>query len=274
MAKGRCGGWSFVMLGMACAVPDVAPARCETSPRLFGAPTTATGLGDDACGPRCASCGDGGWEAPTYDIDDLAALRAAVLLDPPAPSGADPYATPPPPDPAADAVCGVLRAGGGQYRLATYADARAAAEAGAAVTHGGACGVCSSLADLAVYIERPDLTEPVRACGLAHLTGSVQDLAGCIAELGFTPACAEVWAYNTLHTRAACGAICLALLDAPYHAPDGRLNECLQCDEDESGAVFLAVAGRTRRNTGVPSSMCRPCDEVWPLTHRYGLSDP
>lgn len=245
-------------------------AVCDPDPVLFGRPNASTGLADAQCSPRCASCGEGGWTAPSYDADDLRALREAVLLDPPAPLTADPYAAPaalaPP-----SAVCGVRPAGNGAYRLITYASAEAASIDGASVTHGGACGVCSTLADLAVYIERPDLTEPVRACGLAHLTDPIEDLASCVEGLGFTPVCAQIWAYNTVHTRAACGATCFALLDAAYHEPDGSLNDCLQCDEEQSGAVFLAVAGRTRRNTGVPSSMCRPCAEVWPLEHRYGL---
>ena len=42
-----------------------------------------------------------------------------------------------------------------------------------------------------------------------------------------------------------------------------------QRDEDESGAVFKAYAGRTRRNTGLASTICRPCAEVRPLVHAY-----
>ena len=66
-----------------------------------------------------------------------------------------------------------------------------------------------------------------------------------------------------------CLQVCLDLLDAPYHEDDGSLNECLQCDEDLSGPVFKAVAGRTRRNTGLASALCRPCDEVRQVVHRY-----
>jgi hypothetical protein len=43
----------------------------------------------------------------------------------------------------------------------------------------------------------------------------------------------------------------------------------LQCDEDRSGAVFKAIAGRTRRNSGLPSAICRPCSTVTPLVHVY-----
>jgi hypothetical protein len=156
---------------------------------------------------------------------------------------------------------------GATYRLRDFASAAGALDAGGQVTHFGVCGRCSTLADLAVYASVPDLTEPVRACGLANLDGDVPALTSCIAAIGFTEACASIWAYNTLHTRDACLSECLEALDAPYNQADGSLNPCLQCDEDESGAVFAAIAGRTRRNTGLASSMCRPCAEVRPLEH-------
>ena len=62
-------------------------------------------------------------------------------------------------------------------------------------------------------------------------------------------------------------------LDSPYHLPDGRLNPCLVCDEEKSGPVFKAVAGRTRRNSGLPNAMCRPCAEANPVVHAYPLSE-
>ncbi len=51
--------------------------------------------------------------------------------------------------------------------------------------------------------------------------------------------------------------------------PDGSLSPCIACDEDKSGPVFKAVAGRTRRNSGIPNAICRPCDQVQPLVHDY-----
>jgi hypothetical protein len=91
----------------------------------------------------------------------------------------------------------------------------------------------------------------------------------CLRDLGFDENCARIWFYNTKHTQAKCQDVCMAALDQPYHLPDGTLNACLVCDEVESGPVFKAVAGRTRRNTGLPSSMCRPCSEVLPIVHEY-----
>jgi hypothetical protein len=44
---------------------------------------------------------------------------------------------------------------------------------------------------------------------------------------------------------------------------------CLLCGETQSGPVFKAVAGRTRRNSGLPKALCRPCSEVRPLVRAY-----
>ncbi|MBK9037255.1 MAG: hypothetical protein IPL61_39435 [Myxococcales bacterium] len=245
---------------------DTAAPACDLI--LFGRPGPSTGLGADRCAPRC-TCGDVDFEPPTYTAADVAALRAWALLDPPPPLTDDPYAAPPPPV-GDDAVCAVVREPvARQYRLRDYPTQAAALADGAVPTHFGVCGRCSPLADLAVYMEQGDLTAPVRACGLAFPSGPAADHVQCLRDLGFTEPCAQIWYYNTVHTRAACLAPCFAALDQPYHLPDGSLNECLRCDEVNSGPVFKAIAGRTRRNTGLPSALCRPCSEVRPLIHAY-----
>jgi hypothetical protein len=233
---------------------------------LFGRPNARTGLTDEQCGPRC-TCEGEPFEAPAYGDAEADALLAWQLAEPFAELTSDPYGEPAPAEPPAGTVCGVITGDDGTYRVDTFASSDAARAAGATPSHTGACGLCSTLADLAVYMRYPDLTEPVRACGLD--SGDEAELRACLEALGFTPPCAQIWAFNTLHTRDACILPCLAALDAPYHLPDGTLNDCLICDEVESGAVFKAVAGRTRRNTGIASAMCRPCTEVQPLFHVY-----
>jgi len=260
---------ALLLLAFAC---DKKPARGNDSgsvvppPRpdpscegLFGAPIPLTGLDGDTCAPEVA--GDTRWTPQALGADELAWLRAQADLAPAPLLTTDPYAGPAPPDPDPDEVCAVHLEPDG-YRLQTWPGPEAAAAGGGHVTHGGACGACSTLQDLAVYAEQADLTAPVRACGLEHL-GDPAGLEACVAALGFTPACAQIWTFNVLHTQAACGAVCFELLEAPYHEPDGDLNACLACDEAESGPVFKAVAGRTRRNTGLPNALCRPCAEVW-----------
>jgi hypothetical protein len=230
-----------------------------------------TGLSDDQCGPACG-CGDAEKVGLIPTDAQIDALLTLTLSNPPAPLTDDPYANP---DAAlsapTDGVCAVT-IDGTSYAFGSFADEATARAAGAVVTHGGACGLCSPLQDLAVYMRYPDLTEPVRACGLR--TFQEGDAAGldCIRGLGFTEPCAQIWFFNTRHTREVCLGECLRLLSAPYHRSDGSLNACILCDEVKSGDVFKAVAGRTRRNTGLPSALCRPCEEVRALSHDYGLT--
>ena len=177
-----------------------------------------------------------------------------------------------PPETTSGTVCGVrFEADQIHYRLATFSNAAAAHTAGFAVTHFGACGTCSTLQDLAVYVEKPDLTAPARKCGSKGATASLK----CLKVLGFSTACAQTWLYNVENTRRQCFSVCVWSWiegEKPTYN-DGRLNACLQCDEDRSGPVFKAVAGRTRRNSGIHSSIPRPNDEIAPVVHDY-VPDP
>ncbi len=258
-----------LLLLLACAKTTPTLPTCEGD-LLFGAPNAKTGLDSSSCGRGACTCGGKAFEPKTWSLADLNALRAFRLTKPFDEVTSDPYATPPAPvSVPVDAVCGVVSEGNGAYHLADFDSVEAAFKAGAEPTHSGRCGVCSTLTDLAVYAGKPDLTAPVRDCGLNYLGAPMEQHVQCLRDLGFTLPCAQIWYWNTLHTRDACSSLCFAAIDDPYNKPDGGLNPCLQCDEDHSGVVFKAVAGRTRRNTGVPSSMCRPCSETRPFTHEY-----
>jgi hypothetical protein len=260
----------MLLLVLAACSGEGEPATCEPAEPepLFGQPSANTGLADGACGPVCG-CGDEVFEPGAYTEEDVAALISWTLLDPP-PLADDPYDEPAAvPDTAG--VCAVVVEDeiGRTYRLETFADRVEAGDAGAVLTHEGACGLCSSLQDLAVYMGQPDLTDPVRTCGITGALGSPEEHRACLADIGFSPACAEIWRHNTNETRAACIEECLQYLDAPHHLEDGSLNPCLQCDEEHSGPVFKAVAGRTRRNSGLPSALCRPCGSVAQVLHTW-----
>lgn len=200
----------------------------------------------------------------------LASLRAAVPLNAMS-INEDPYGTwagRAPPQPPPGTVCGVrFENDRVHYRLATFDTEALAREAGHAVTHTGQCGVCSTLQDLAVYLERPDLTTPVRRCGIMTESNSL----ACLQALGFSGACARIWAFNAEHTRSECFGVCVRswMSGEPSTKSDGSLNDCLQCDEDRSGPIFKAVAGRTRRNSGIHSSIERRDEEVAHVVHDY-----
>lgn len=253
---------------------DDAESDASSCAILFGNPNTATGLGPDQCRPECA-CGGSVFAPPGYSAAFIQSLVTAwELAAPYPPFTSDPYASPAPPADPAGTVCAVLAEGdAGQvprpYALVTYPTEDAAHDAGAAVTHFGHCGVCSTLANLAVYMQQNDLTAPVRACGLATSTDGGNPDVTCLEQLGFDLPCAQAWAFDTENTRSVCLGVCLANVSAPYNVDGGALNPCLQCDEDQSGPVFQAVAGRTRRNSGLPNAICRPCSQVQPLVHDY-----
>ncbi len=241
---------------------------------LFGKPNANTGLTSDQCKPSCA-CGADVFAPPVYDTAFIGALVTDwTLTTPYAPIDTDPYASPaPPPDPPGT-VCAVLPAAPPgtlprPYTLVTYPSLDAAYAAGASPTHYGGCGVCSTLANLAVYMREEDLGALARACGVIGISDGGDANVACLEAIGFDHPCAQAWYWDTLNTRNQCIGICIITPAAPYQAPDGALNPCIQCDEDQSGPIFKAVAGRTRRNSGLPNALCRPCAEVQPLVHAY-----
>ena len=249
------------------AAPPAPPLPDSSCEGLYGAPNESTGLNSDVCFARIE--GDETWVPRIWDAASLAELRSWTLENAPAVLMEDPYLTTPDLQPDEEAVCAVMVTGAQAYRLETFASSSEAELAGGIVTHGIACGLCSSLEDLAAYAETPDQAGPVRQCALEN-QGRVEELDACIQDaVGFTPPCARIWAYNAVNDSRECLSICVAELDSSYNQEDGSLNPCLQCDEDKSGPVFKTMAGRTRRSSGVAAAICRPCDQVWRVDHIY-----
>ncbi len=251
---------------------DVSPVAELQQDWLFGNPNDANGMSPGECRQEIVA-EDDIWHAPEYTPADVAELRSWTLLDAPTKTKVNPYDDPDAHLNPAGEVCGMVvqDAIAKTYTLQTFDSVADAHAAGAQVTHGGACGTCSSLQDLAVYIDTPDLTTPVRSCAMRSVFGLNGANKRCLEnKVGFTEACSETWYYNTLNTRKECLKTCLSSMKDPFLDEDGSLNACIQCDEDQSGPVFKAVSGRTRRNSGLPSSLCRPADSVWRVDHFYG----
>lgn len=240
-----------------------------TCKALFGRPTETTGLDSTQCSPGC-SCNGVSWEPPAYDDAAVEELNQWTLSNPPSNLDSNPYEKDVP-QRKAGAVCGVLPSPdkAKTYSLETYDSVEAAEKAGAQVTHFGECGLCSSLKNLAVYMGKPDLTDPVRSCALKGLGGDDEAALKCLMDIGFDRPCAQIWFYNTVNTRQVCLSDCLAHLQSKHHTEDGKLNPCIQCDEDKSGPIFKAVSGRTRRNSGLASALCRPCDTLSPVSQKF-----
>ena len=232
---------------------------------------------DGKCGPSCM-CGRYVFSEPGYDAHDAYALLSWRLLDPAEVLPADPFGEASLEQDDAPAYCAAIPVdsspSGRTYRLETFPTERAARAAGGQVTHRGRCGACSSLQDLAVYIQQKDLNRAGRLCGMRGLFGDKTQLS-CLRSLGFTEACAQIWSFNIDNTRDKCMGTCTATLPTRHKLPDGSLNACLACDEANSGPTFKAVAGRTRRRSGLSSAIARPCLDaegqpaVYPVEHYY-----
>jgi hypothetical protein len=238
---------------------------------LFGVPSEQSGLNSDQCSPQC-TCGTQIWQSSISDTSHFDRWKSYQLESEQISLDSDPYTTSDLIEIEAVStqnVCAIVPTQEKRYRLETFESIASAQQANALVTHAGRCGLCSSLKDLMVYIANPDLTDPVRACGVLGLQSDMAEQTDCLLDLGFSEACASIWSYNITHTRMQCLSECLPLLSSPHHEPSGDLNACIQCDEDLSGPVFKYIAGRTRRNSGIPTALCRPCESVFKVKHDY-----
>jgi len=232
----------------------------------------------DTCGQNRTVLGD--WfilhGSPSLLLEPLPPLVAEVLTDP--------YLDPsnPPSDPwSSEGVCGMQwsptlvdpATGHKMYSLANFSRGEEALEAGYTVTHKGHCGACSTLQDLGVYI-RQNLTDATRECGFLGTVSSAL-MRDCLMGLGFSMPCVTIWEWNIINTKQECFDVCVwsYITGEPNNKPDGSLNDCLQCDEDKSGPNFKYFSGRTRRNSGIPSAIQRPQDQIYDMEHCYWYGD-
>jgi len=156
-----------------------------------------------------------------------------------------------------------------EYYLRTFDTEEQAKEEEWRVTHKDKCGACSTLRDLAVYLHHRDLTAPVRRIAAIGFIPSL--FFEGMENLGFTEDCAKIWYYNSKNTARECLVTCMLswVKGEASNNFDGSLNECLYCDEVKSGPIFQRYAGRTRRNSGIISSIGRDECDVYNMSHHY-----
>lgn len=142
----------------------------------------------------------------------------------------------------------------------TYETVDAAHRNGTRVMHCAACGACSTLHDIALYeATKENLTKVTRACAWKSVF-SYEKSRRCVQQkVGFTGPCLDCWMQNILCDRKHCLAVCLEsiLKNESYVDEHGRLNRCLQCDEDKCGPAFKACAGANRRRSCIASDIMR-----------------
>ena len=169
-----------------------------------------------------------------------------------------------------DRVCGIQFIDQGKnYLLKNFESSEAARNAGYRVTHFGICGFCSNLLDLSIYLTK-DLTKPARICGAKSFISSEWTIGCLTTTIGFTKECAQIWYWNILNTRKHCKWVCMwSWARGEPIVVGGRINECIQCDEEHSGDFFKFYAGRNRRNSGILSELTREENAVKFISHCY-----
>ena len=143
---------------------------------------------------------------------------------------------------------------------------------GLRVLHGGACGECSNAQDMQEYVRtRETLTAIATRCATVYLLFGRDASRLCfrapVHNVTFTERCLGCWLNNIACTSAHCFATCVKqlLLESASgnNLSDGRLNECLACDERYCGPAFVKCAGANRRRMGVRTDIHRDEREIW-----------
>lgn len=163
-----------------------------------------------------------------------------------------------------DKVCG--------FDQIEYENAEAAHAAGTEVMHCGPCGQCSNFNDVGLYWKtKDDLTKETRKCAFLSFISSDWARDCLKKKVPFTDDCMDCWIDNIECDVKHCSLICLWswLIGEPYVDDDGKLNSCLQCDEDKCGPAFKKCAGANRRRSCIKSDImrddkliCKVCDPL------------
>jgi len=169
-------------------------------------------------------------------------------------------------DTAADAAC---RAGQAQLE-----------SQGVHILHCGKCSSCSTIHDLEVlYKTRSNITTLMTQCSTSwvlsqYVPGGAQplkELKQCLIGKGIDfsddgsawedpankPTCMDTWTDNILNDAKLCTKFCLTKFIKTKNTGNFAKDQCLQCDEFQSGPAFIKGAGANRRSSGIVSDIDR-----------------
>ena len=147
-----------------------------------------------------------------------------------------------------------------------YLSKDAAHEAGVRAMHDEFCGKCSNKNDIKVYNDtRNTMTGFATGCAFRYLLISKEWARDCMTKSKLSEGCLDCWVDNIQCSVDNCVWQCLEsrARGQPPNLPDGSLNPCFQCDEDNCGFPFIECAGANRRRAGIRSDIDRPGDQVW-----------
>jgi len=144
---------------------------------------------------------------------------------------------------------------------------------GAIVTHVGACGVCSTMEDLAALMSIKDLTPAVSKCVVkVTLFGiNLPNLIECVQELGLTFDCANLLSLNAIQLAQSCSVRCQNSVfrgEPPQGpAPNCDLSDCVTCTNEFIYPIYEAFAGRDTHRSGILAGYARSCADDVDITH-------
>jgi len=135
--------------------------------------------------------------------------------------------------------------------------------------HGGYCGRCSTPQDITTYEEtKLTQTKTTTECNLVYLFFGKKAAEECmLRHSGQSTGCVTCWVDDMGCAGAQCTLTCLSVfLRGVPHVIDGKLNDCLACDEQNCGPAFIRCAGANRRRCGITSDIARPAQDHWNRT--------
>ena len=149
----------------------------------------------------------------------------------------------------------------------TFANKTLAEEAGYVVAHCGECGKCSNPSDIEIYVEtRTTVAASSKKCSKQAIFGKEEDLTDCLEkEIGFSRPCTTCWVEDMRNTAKHCMWTCLSSMligiSSSNNVADAKdyywLNQCVFCDEKQSGPDFVTCSGVARRRLGIQSEFER-----------------